>query len=217
MTNEQQQDNFERAYAKRSVFTVSMLKAHRNHGGYSLSTVAMAWEGYKLAIADMEKQAAPVVPAPVARDDPLPPEYGETDFGFTFAGISLSEGDKRLMSMLVAAFGTAHPAIDDLTTLLFRARPQAPQAAPVAQLSEPPEGWKVLTPELLSDISQMSARKYWVADLKGDVLIGMYEWTQGRNPDGFATECGGRIGAREVTHIMPFNPPAAPTIPKDSQ
>ncbi|SOY79977.1 hypothetical protein CBM2599_A120542 [Cupriavidus taiwanensis] len=58
--------------------------------------------------------------------------YGETDFGYTFAGIELAEGDKRLMAMMVRAFGTDHPAMDDLTALLFRAAPQ-PAALP--------EGW----------------------------------------------------------------------------
>lgn len=48
--------------------------------------------------------------------------YGETDFGYTFAGINLTEGDKRLMSMLVRAVGTDHPAIEDMTALLFRSR-----------------------------------------------------------------------------------------------
>ncbi|MBK5570116.1 hypothetical protein [Ensifer sp. SSB1] len=51
--------------------------------------------------------------------------YGATDFGYTFAGIELAEGDKRLMSMLVKAFGTDHPAVDDMAALLFRARPAA--------------------------------------------------------------------------------------------
>lgn len=56
----------------------------------------------------------------------IPDGYGETDFGFTFAGISLTEGDKRLMSMLIAALGTDHPAISDITSLLFAARTFAP-------------------------------------------------------------------------------------------
>lgn len=49
-------------------------------------------------------------------------EYGSTDFGFDFAGITLEDGDKRLMAMLVSALGTAHPAIKDMTSLLFRMR-----------------------------------------------------------------------------------------------
>lgn len=49
-------------------------------------------------------------------------EYGSTDFGFDFAGITLEDGDKRLMAMLVNALGTAHPAIKDMTSLLFRMR-----------------------------------------------------------------------------------------------
>ncbi|AOZ06798.1 hypothetical protein [Cupriavidus malaysiensis] len=48
--------------------------------------------------------------------------YGDTEFGYTFVGIDLEEGDKRLMAMLVRALGTDHPAIDDMTALLFRSR-----------------------------------------------------------------------------------------------
>ena len=65
------------------------------------------WEVWQAAIAQ-----------PV---QPVPDGYGKTDFGFTFAGVAPSEGAKRLMAMLVEDFGTAHPAIDDLTALIFDA------------------------------------------------------------------------------------------------
>lgn len=50
------------------------------------------------------------------------PEYGSTEFGWTFAGITLTDGDKRLMSLLVQALGSDHPAIDDMVSLLFSRR-----------------------------------------------------------------------------------------------
>jgi hypothetical protein len=68
--------------------------------------------------------------APTVEQDERGAEYGATDFGYTFAGIHLEEGDKRLMAMLVSALGTEHPAIEDLTALLFRA---ASTSANVAQ------------------------------------------------------------------------------------
>ena len=49
-------------------------------------------------------------------------DYGSTDFGFEFAGITLEDGDKRLMAMLIGALGSDHPAINDMTSLLFRSR-----------------------------------------------------------------------------------------------
>lgn len=71
--------------------------------------------------------------APSVEQDERGAEYGSTDFGYTFAGINLEEGDKRLMAMLVSALGTEHPAIEDLTALLFRA---ASTSANVAQGAE---------------------------------------------------------------------------------
>jgi Lar family restriction alleviation protein len=78
----------------------------------------------------------------VRTDDAVPAEgreidgYGDTDFGYTLFGIELEEGDKRLMAMLVRALGTDHPAIDDMTALLFRSRATAP--------TEPAEGREAL-------------------------------------------------------------------------
>lgn len=71
----------------------------------------------------------------LAPQSTIPDGYGDTDFGFTFAGISLTEGDNRLMSMLVTALGTDHPAIDDITALLFAARTASQQPAI-------PDGWQ---------------------------------------------------------------------------
>lgn len=49
-------------------------------------------------------------------------DYGSTDFGFTFAGLPITDGDKRLAALLTKALGNDHPAFDDLVALLFAAR-----------------------------------------------------------------------------------------------
>lgn len=74
-----------------------------------------------------------------------PVEYGATDFGYTFAGIELSDGAKRLMSMLVRAFGTDHPAVDDMTAILFAASP--PRAV------EPPKHIRLMAQSVLHTIA----------------------------------------------------------------
>lgn len=53
--------------------------------------------------------------------EPAQSEYGSTDCA-TFAGLPMTDGDKRLSAMLTQAFGTDHPAIHDLVALLFAAR-----------------------------------------------------------------------------------------------
>jgi hypothetical protein len=67
--------------------------------------------------------AAPEAPKPEADG------YGSTDVPYAFAGIELTEGDKRLFTMLVNAFGNRHPAVDDLVALLFSRRNAAPHTA----------------------------------------------------------------------------------------
>lgn len=55
-------------------------------------------------------------------------DYGPTDFGYTIIGPALEEGDKRLLSLLIKAFGNDHPAFDDLMSLILRSRSQPPAA-----------------------------------------------------------------------------------------
>ena len=74
---------------------------------------------YAALLAHQMNSAQPVQPA----------SYGKTDFGFTFAGAYASEGAKRLMAMLVDAFGTDHPSVDDLTALIFSVAAQPVQPA----------------------------------------------------------------------------------------
>lgn len=54
--------------------------------------------------------------------DAMKAEYGRTDAGFTIAGIQTTEGDKRLIALLMRALGSDHPAVDDLVKLLFICR-----------------------------------------------------------------------------------------------
>lgn len=71
--------------------------------------------------------------------------------------------------------------------------------------------WQPLTPELLADISQREAGKFWLAGPRlPESVIGEYEWRQGRNPDGFNTLEGGRVASGWVTHVMPYQPPTLP-------
>jgi hypothetical protein len=58
--------------------------------------------------------------------------YGKTAFGFTFAGVDLTDGDKRLAALMVRALGTDHPAMDDFVSLVFRARPSHASRAALA-------------------------------------------------------------------------------------
>jgi hypothetical protein len=81
--------------------------------------------------AKMRERAA----SPVQQEGAAPkgeatfPEYGSTDFGWTIMGANVTDGDKRLMAMLVGALGSDHPAVDDLVALIFRARPATPARA----------------------------------------------------------------------------------------
>jgi hypothetical protein len=56
--------------------------------------------------------------------------YGHTNH-FSFAGLPLTDGEKRLGSMLVLALGPKHPAIDDFVAVLF-ARHASPQPTSAA-------------------------------------------------------------------------------------
>lgn len=49
-------------------------------------------------------------------------EYGRVDAAITMAGLSLTDGDRRLTSLLAMGLGVDHPAMNDLVSLLFDAR-----------------------------------------------------------------------------------------------
>lgn len=71
--------------------------------------------------------------------------------------------------------------------------------------------WMPLTPELLTAIESGDlGNRFWIAaHNNNEPQIGVYEWRQGRNPHGFNSDLG-RYGASEITHVLPYKPPALP-------
>lgn len=71
--------------------------------------------------------------------------------------------------------------------------------------------WLLLTPELLTAIeSGDHGTRFWiVSKWLSEPEIGEYEWRQGRGPHGFNTH-DSRLGADEVTHVMPYRAPKMP-------
>ena len=57
----------------------------------------------------------------------------------------MTDGDKRLIALLIKAFGNDHPAFDDLMALVTAARYGA--TPPAAQQAEPVAGWKLVPVE----------------------------------------------------------------------
>lgn len=73
--------------------------------------------------------------------------------------------------------------------------------------------WLPITPALLNDIDAGEhGSKFWLA-ARGmqEAIVGEYEWQEGGNPHGFNTESGERWSPSELTHVMPYTPPALPT------
>ena len=70
-------------------------------------------------------------------------------------------------------------------------------------------------------LDEATLRKIELGDLPDDLWIAVagyrtatiarYVWQQGQNPHGFNTIGGSRFDAKDVTHVMPFVPPALPT------
>lgn len=78
---------------------------------------------------------------------------------------------------------------------------------------------QALRPVAMTEWQQLDAARlnseeftglYWLAMKYGEVAVGEYEWRQGWNPHGFNLIDGGRVGASEVTHTIPFVKPALP-------
>lgn len=90
---------------------------------------------------------------------------------------------------------------------------QAAQADEVQRL-QPVSDWMNVTPELLNAIDAGEfGNKFWLAAPGVEAAFaGTYAWRQGRNPHGFDTEGGARWGVSEITHVMPFTPPALPVV-----
>ena len=75
--------------------------------------------------------------------------------------------------------------------------------------------WMPLTPELLTAIESGDlGNRFWIAaHNNNEPQIGVYEWRQGRNPHGFKSDLS-RYGASEITHVLPYKPPALPAARK---
>ena len=75
--------------------------------------------------------------------------------------------------------------------------------------------WMPLTPELLTAIESGDlGNRFWIAaHNNNEPQIGVYEWRQGRNPHGFNSDLS-RYGASEITHVLPYKPPALPAASK---
>lgn len=92
----------------------------------------------------------PAMPEPAA-------DYGSVDFGFTFAGLQLEDGDKRLLALLTNAFGNDHPAFDDLTGLVFAARTGA--AHQLAQLQAERDAAEARCAQMVEALAELIACK----------------------------------------------------------
>ena len=89
------------------------------------------------------------------------------------------------------------------------AAPQPPTAQADSVLED--AAWMPLTPELLTAIESGDlGNRFWIAaHNSNEPQIGVYEWQQGRNPHGFNSDLS-RYGASEITHVLPYKPPALP-------
>lgn len=74
--------------------------------------------------------------------------------------------------------------------------------------------WQPLTPELLREIAEgQHGPEFWLYGRDWSrPKIGHYAWHSGWHPDGFETDSGERIIAKLITHVMPFIPPALPSV-----
>ena len=108
--------------------------------------------------------------------------------------ISGSDDDRRLIDSALAEIAQA-------------AQPAPAQADSVLEDA----AWMPLTPELLTAIESGDlGNRFWIAaHNSNEPQIGVYEWRQGRNPHGFNSDLS-RYGASEITHVLPYKPPALP-------
>ena len=96
------------------------------------------------------------------------------------------------------------------TALWSQPTPQPTQAQAAESVRED-AAWMPLTPELLTAIESGDlGNRFWIAaHNSNEPQIGVYEWRQGRNPHGFNSDLS-RYGASEITHVLPYKPPALP-------
>ena len=113
---------------------------------------------------------------------------------------------------LRAGYAAARLEVESLKAQLHAAKQiNAAQADSVLEDA----AWMPLTPELLTAIESGDlGNRFWIAaHNNNEPQIGVYEWRQGRNPHGFKSDLS-RYGASEITHVLPYKPPALPAASK---
>jgi hypothetical protein len=76
--------------------------------------------------------------------------------------------------------------------------------------------WVPVTKELLQAQHPWLYKPMWIAMKDGSILMGRYEWRQGRNPDRFLSD-GVDEWAYDASHVMPLLVPAHPSTTPPSQ
>lgn len=106
-------------------------------------------------------------------------------------------------------------AVNDAPEVQAAIRAASTPPAQAADSAQEDAAWMPLTPELLTAIeSGDHGKRFWIAGPSmTEAWAGEYEWRQGRVPHGFNTQAG-RVYSSEVTHILPYKPPALPTARK---
>ena len=116
---------------------------------------------------------------------------------------------------LRAGYAAARLEVESLKAQLHAAKQiNASQADSVLEDA----AWMPLTPELLTAIESGDlGNRFWIAaHNNNEPQIGVYEWRQGRNPHGFNSDLS-RYGASEITHVLPYKPPALPAASKQGE
>ena len=110
---------------------------------------------------------------------------------------------------LRVGYAAARLEIESLKAQLHAAKQI--NAAPADSGVQEDAAWMPLTPELLTAIESGDlGNRFWIAaHNSNEPQIGVYEWQQGRNPHGFNSDLS-RYGASEITHVLPYKPPALP-------
>lgn len=98
------------------------------HDYDALSRLVEGRHGYLQVLAATRPLPTPTAQAAPAAGAVAGPSYGATEFGWTYAHRTLTDGDKRLMALVVNLFGNDHQAFNDLETLIDRAPTPAAQA-----------------------------------------------------------------------------------------
>ena len=70
--------------------------------------------------------------------------------------------------------------------------------------------WVPVTEALLNSQEPWLYEPMWIALKGGRVVVGRYEWRQGRNPDRFYSDGSGDHWAYEASHVAKFSVPKSP-------